>query len=152
MDLGYRPFLVGLSRIARPLRRLLKARDGVETVEFALVSIALFTFLLGVVEFGRLYWTQSELQSAAEAGARYCTVHSDPTDPNVCTTPFVAVKSYIVGKVLGMSIASGDLSNFQASAQDCGNQITFTYTFHFIVSGLLPQAGINLATTACHQA
>ena len=152
MNLGYRPFLVGVSRSGRPLRRLLKACDGVETIEFALVSIALFTFLLGVVEFGRLYWTQSELQSGAEAGARYCTIHADPTDLNACSTSTTGVKNYIVGEVLGMSIASGDLSNFQASAQDCGNQISFTYTFHFIVSGLLPQAGIDLATTACHQA
>ena len=149
MSLGYRPFLVGLSGIARPLRRLLKACDGVETVEFALVSIALFTFLLGVVEFGRLYWTQSELQSAAEAGARYCTIHSG--DLNACSTSTVGVKGYIVGQVLGMSIASGDLASFQASAQDCGNQISFTYTFRFIVSGLLPQAGIDLITKACHQ-
>jgi Flp pilus assembly protein TadG len=152
MNLGYRPFLVGRSGMARPLRRLLKARDGVETVEFALVSIALFTFLLGVVEFGRLYWTQSELQSAAEAGARYCTIHSDPTDVNACSTSTAGVKDYIVSQVLGMSIASGALSNFQAGAQDCGNQVSFTYTFHFIVSGLLPQTGIDLNTVACHQA
>ncbi len=152
MPLGYRPFLVGLSGITRPLRRLLKACDGVETVEFALVSIALFTFLLGVVEFGRLYWTQSELQSAAEAGARYCTIHADPLDINACSTSTAAVKSYIVGEVLGMSIASGDLSPPLWSPAACGNQLSFTYTFHFIVSGLLPQAGIDLATTACHQA
>jgi Flp pilus assembly protein TadG len=152
MNLGYRPFLVGLSGIARPLRRLLKACDGVETVEFALVSVALFTFLLGVVEFGRLYWTQSELQSAAEAGARWCTIHADPADINACSTSTAGVKNYIIGQVLGMSIASGDLSDFEASTQDCGNQVSFTYTFHFIVSGLLPQTGIDLATTACHQA
>jgi Flp pilus assembly protein TadG len=150
MNLGYRPFLVGLSAMARPLRRLLKACDGVETVEFALVSIALFTFLLGVVEFGRLYWTQSELQSAAEAGARWCSTHSSAA--NACSTSTAGVKDYIVSQVLGMSIASGDLSSFQWSAQDCGNQVSFTYTFHFIVSGLLPQAGIDLNTVACHQA
>jgi TadE-like protein len=154
MNLGYRPFLVGLSGMARPLRRLLKARDGVETVEFALVSIALFTFILGVVEFGRLYWTQSELQSAAEAGARCATVDCCLGGPASCggSTGPAGVRNYTANQLLGMSIASGDLSGFAVSPAACGNQLSFTYTFHFIVSGLLPQAGIDLATTACHQA
>jgi len=156
MNLGYRPFLVGLCRITRPLRRLLKACDGVETIEFALVSIALFTLLLGVVEFGRLYWTQSELQSAAEAGARCATlVHLSAPNPASCGGTAVSdnagVQTFTASQLLGMSVPSGDLSNFQVTAGACGNQITFSYTFHFIVSGLLPQTGIVLATTACHQ-
>ena len=74
MNLGPWHLPLDLSEIVRPLRRLVEAPEGVETVEFALVSIALFMFLLGVVEFGRAYWTQSELQYAAEAAARWCTI------------------------------------------------------------------------------
>jgi Flp pilus assembly protein TadG len=68
MKLRYRPFPLNRFAIPPLLRRLIKAREGIETVEFALVSITLFLFLLGVVEFGWLYWTQSGLQYAAEAG------------------------------------------------------------------------------------
>jgi uncharacterized membrane protein len=150
----YWPFPLDLSGIARLLRRLAKATDGVETIEFALVSIALFTFLLGVVEFGRLYWTQSELQYAAEAGARCATVNCCSGAPASCggSTGNAGIQNFTVDQLLGMSVPSGDLSNFLVSAAACGNQVSFTYTFHFIVSGLLPQAGIDLNTVACHQA
>ena len=73
MKLGDWRLPLGLGRLARPLRRLFKARDGAEAIEFALVSIPLVLFLMGVVEFGRLYWTQSDLQYAAEATARCAT-------------------------------------------------------------------------------
>jgi uncharacterized membrane protein len=157
MNLGYRPFPLGLSRIGRLLRRLVKAADGVETIEFALVSVALFLFLLGVVEFGRLYWTQSELQYAAEAAARCATVICCPGNA-ACggSSGNAGYQSYAADKLLGMSVPSGDLSNFQVNAAACGNQVTFTYTFNFIASGLLlplfPGGAITLSTTACHQA
>jgi Flp pilus assembly protein TadG len=152
MNLAY--FRCELSGIARLLRRLFKAPDGVETVEFALVSIALFMFLLGVVEFGRLYWTQSELQYAAEAAARCATVNCCAGAPTSCggSTGTTGIQNFTAGQMLGMSVASNSLSSFQVSAQTCGNQVAFNYTFNFIVTSLLPQSAITLATTACHQA
>jgi hypothetical protein len=154
MKFGHRPFPLDLCGIARLLRRLVRAPDGVETVEFALVSVALFTFLLGVVEFGRLYWTQSELQYAAEAGARCATVNCCAAGPASCgaSTGTTGIQKFTAGQLLGMSVASGNLSGFQVSAAICGNQVTFNYSFSFLVSSLLPQAAITLATTACHQA
>jgi Flp pilus assembly protein TadG len=150
MNLGYVRY--ELRRIARSLHRLAKAPAGVETVEFALVSTALFLFLMGVVEFGRLYWTQSELRYAAEAAARWCTINSG--GPNSCytSTGITAAQSYTAGQLLGMSVSSSLLSNFQVNAKICGNQVSFDYTFNFIVSSLLFQNGITRTTTACHQA
>jgi uncharacterized membrane protein len=154
MNLPHWPFPLDLGGIARLLRRLVKAPDGVETVEFALVSVALFTFLLGVVEFGRLYWTQSELQYAAEAAARCATVNCCAGGPASCggSSGTPGIQNFTAGQLLGMSVPSSSLSTFQVSAQTCGNQVTFSYTFNFIVTSLLPQSAINLATTACHQA
>jgi uncharacterized membrane protein len=155
MNLPHWPFPLDLGGIARLLRRLVKAPDGVETVEFALVSVALFTFLLGVVEFGRLYWTQSELQYAAEAAARCATVNCCAGGPASCggSTGTTGIKNFTAGQLLGMSVPSSSLLYFQVDPTAiCGNQVTFTYTFHFIVSGLIPQSAIPLTTTACHQA
>src|SRR5579862_1512890 len=56
------------------LLRLARAREGVEAIEFAIVLPVLLLFLLGCIEFGRLFWTQSELQYAAEAAARAITI------------------------------------------------------------------------------
>jgi hypothetical protein len=55
--------------------------------------------------------------------------------------------------VLGMSVPSGNLTGFQVNTAACGNQVSFNYTFNFIVGPLLPNNGsITLSTTACNQA
>jgi Flp pilus assembly protein TadG len=151
MKLGYRPFP------PRPsLRRLIKASDGIETVEFALVSITLFLFLLGVIEFGWLYWTQSELQYAAEAAARCATVNCCANGPTVCggATGNTGVQNYTTSQLIGMSIPGSSLTNFQVNtAAICGNQVSFTYTYNFLVVGsLFPPNSIVLSATACHEA
>lgn len=136
------------------LRRLIRAPNGVETIEFALVSIPLFLFLLGVIEFARLYWTQSELQYAAEAAARCATVNCCNGGPAQCggSTGTTGVQNFAAGQLLGMSVSSSNLSNFQINTASCGNQVSFDYSFSFIVGALLPKKTIVLTTTACNQA
>ena len=152
MNLGDWRLPLGLGRIARPLCRLVKARDGAEAIEFALVSIPLVLFLMGVVEFGRLYWTQSELQYAAEATARCATTGCCPSE-SACggASGSAGLQSFAVGQLLGMSVPSANLSNFQLTAAGCGNLISFNYHFSFIVSTLFPYV-ITLSTSACNQA
>jgi Flp pilus assembly protein TadG len=155
MNLGYWPFPPVRSGTARLLRRLLKASDGVETIEFALVSVTLCLFLLGVVEFGRLYWTQSELQYAAEAAARCATVNCCAGGPTSCggSTGTTGIQNFTADQLLGMTVPSGNLTNLSVSAATCGNQVSFQYTFDFIVVGsLFGLDAITLSTTACHQA
>jgi Flp pilus assembly protein TadG len=154
MKLGYRTFPVRPA-LAALLRRLVKATDGIETIEFALVSIAMFLFLKGVIEFGWLYWTQSELQYAAAAAARCQTVNCCASSPAVCggTTGSTGVQNYTTNQLLGMSIPSSSLTNFSVSTATCGNQVTFNYTYSFLVMGsLFPTNSIVLSATACHQA
>jgi Flp pilus assembly protein TadG len=155
MKLGYPLFPHHRFASARMLRRLITASDGIETIEFALVSVTLFLFLLGVIEFGWLYWTQSELQYAAEAGARCATVNCCSGGPAQCggSTGNTGIQNYTAGQLLGMSLAGSSLSNFQVNTAICGNQVSFTYTYNFIVIGsLFPPNSIVLSATACHQA
>ena len=52
-----------------------------------------------------------------------------------------------------MTVPSGNLTNLSVSAATCGNQVSFQYTFDFIVVGsLFGLDAITLSTTACHQA
>jgi Flp pilus assembly protein TadG len=136
------------------LRRLVKASDGSEAIEFALAAVPFFIFLLGVVEFARLYWTQSELQYAAEAAARCATVNCCSGAPASCggSTGNAGVQNFAAGQLLGMSISSGNLSNFQVTGASCGNQVTFSYAFDFIVGPIIPNSAITLSATACNQA
>jgi Flp pilus assembly protein TadG len=161
MKLGHFRFPPGLARIARLLRRLVKASDGIETVEFALVSITLFIFVLGIVEFGRLFWTQSELQYAVEAAARCVTVSCSATITG--TGP----GTYAADQVYGVTVPAGTVFGLTTSPV-CGNQVTVCYPFQFIVPGLFPftnatpaacpagytapASGLTLYASGCHQA
>ncbi len=157
MSLPYRLLPLALSRTTALLRRLVKACEGVETIEFALAAIPLLTFLFGVVEFARLYWTQSELQYAAEAAARCATlVQLSKPNPASCGGSSVSnnagVQSFAANQLLGMSVSSSNLVNFQVTAAACGNQVTFNYTFTFIVGPIIPNSALTLSATACNQA
>ncbi len=157
MKSRFRPPARGLPGVHGLLRRVAKAADGVETIEFALVSIPLLLLLFGVIELSRLYWTQSELQYAAEAAARCATlVQLSAPNPASCGGSSVSnnagIQDYAARQLLGMSVPSGSLSNFQVTAAPCGNQVSFSYTFNFIVGKLLPNRSITLSTTACNQA
>ena len=135
-------------------RRLAAAVDGVETIEFALAALPLMMFLLGVVEFARLYWTQSELQYAAEAAARCATTNCCSGAPASCggSSGNAGIQNFAASQVYGISVSSSDLSNFQVTAASCGNKITFNYTFKFIVGPIIPNSNLSLSAAACNQA
>ncbi|HKS89219.1 MAG TPA: TadE/TadG family type IV pilus assembly protein [Stellaceae bacterium] len=136
------------------LRRVSHDSGGAEAIEFALVSIPLVIFLFGVIEFARLYWTQSELQYAAEAAARCLTLNCCANSPSICgnTSGNAGVQNYAATQLLGVSISSDRLSNFQITTAACGNLVAFDYQFNFIVTGLMPKSSITLSATACSQA
>lgn len=57
--------------------RTLRDRRGASAVEFAFAMPVLIVLLIGVFEFGRLFWTWTTLQYAAEQTGRYAM--SKPT-------------------------------------------------------------------------
>lgn len=142
--------------LAFGFRRLLNARDGAETIEFALAALPLMMFLFGVVEFARLYWTQSELQYAAEATARCITVNCCSGGPVACggATGNTGYQNFAAKQILGMSLSSGSLSSFTVTspAPACGNQVSFNYTFRFLVGPIIPNSNLTLSAQACNQA
>lgn len=154
MTLRHQHIVPGVSRLMGLLRRLVAAVDGAETIEFAFAAIPLLMFLLGVVEFARLYWVQSELQYAAEAGARCLTTNCCGGSPAACanSSGSSGVRAYTAKQVLGMTVSPSDLQNFMPTVASCGNQISFTYNFRFLVGQIVPHSDITLSTTACNQA
>ena len=70
-----------LLRFAIPtalVRNLLRRGDGTAALEFALCAPLLLTCMLGVIEFGRVMWTQNALHYAVADAARCMTF--DATD------------------------------------------------------------------------
>lgn len=62
------------------LRRLGRDRRGATLVEFALITPALLTLLMGMFELGYNYYMQSQLQGAVQKAARDATVEATNGD------------------------------------------------------------------------
>ena len=150
------PPYFSLAPIRRTLTRLLREADGSEAIEFAIAASALLLFLLGVVEFGRLYWTQSQLQYAAEAAARYATIYTVNNPTATLTTIQNQTQTQAPTYAIGLSLPASDFAvtayNATATppAPSCGNRVVVTYPFSFAVTGLFPYS-ITLTATGCHQ-
>lgn len=58
---------------AKHLLRVLSAREnaGVAAIEFAFLTTVLMTILAGIIDVGRLLYTEFELDTAVSAGAQY---------------------------------------------------------------------------------
>src|SRR5918995_755953 len=65
----------------RYMRTTRRCERGAAAVELALVVLPLLLLLLGIVEFGRVFYTQLRLQQAAQQAARQIALHYD--DPGL---------------------------------------------------------------------
>lgn len=63
----------------------LRGERGYAAVETALIMPVFLLILMGVIDFGRLYWTQSTVSSAANEGARMAIL-ADAADADVLAT------------------------------------------------------------------
>ena len=117
-----------------------KACDGTTAVETAIVVPAFLLLLFAVIEAGLLFWTQTTLQFAVEAAARCAVVNTTQCGRTS------AIQSYAASQALGMTVSG---SSFNVSQPSCGYQVSISYPFSFIVSGLFPGT-ITLNAKSCH--
>src|SRR5439155_11188178 len=73
------------------MQRLRTCR-GQSLVEFALVLPLMVTVMLGIVDFGFVYFVRGSVENAAREGARYGSIH--PTDVSGITN---RVKQTVIG-------------------------------------------------------
>ena len=77
-------------------------------MELALVALPLFLLLLGIVEFGRVFYTQLRLQQAAQQAARQIALHYD--DPGLTALGLgVIADDTLLGALDGVISSLGDL-------------------------------------------
>src|SRR5436309_12736297 len=90
---------------------------GQSLVEFALVSVILFAFLMGIMDAGRLLLTYSAVSNAAQEGSRYAVLRprdvlnvSEATQiaQNATRTPTALRHTYVPTQV----VADGSCSSF----------------------------------------
>jgi Flp pilus assembly protein TadG len=116
--------------------RLWSDRRGAQAVEFALIAPSLLLLVLGGMEFGRLLWTVSALHMSVEQAARCGAM-------GLCTTG--TAPAYAAAVVPQLQFGS---STFTVSKPSCGFQVSATYTYTFIASGLFP-VNPTLKALAC---
>jgi hypothetical protein len=117
-----------------------RAQIGRLSVETAIVLPVFLLFLFAIIEAGLLFWTQSSLQFAVEAAARCAVV-----DKTNCGSTG-AIQSYAASQVVGLTVPS---ASFDVSQPSCGHQVSISYPFSFIVSGLYSGA-MTLNAKSCH--
>ena len=121
------------------LKSFIRDHRGTTAIEFALVAPALFTLLYGVIEFGRLLWTQSALNFAVEEAARCASV-----TPATCGTS-AQIATYAASKIATNYVPT---TVFTGTTASCGHQVNASFVYPFVVTGLMP-TGPTLTATAC---
>jgi Flp pilus assembly protein TadG len=116
-------------RCGRSIRAFLGADEGATIVEFALAAPPFLLLLLGIMEFGQLLWTQSSLDFAVQEASRCASV-----DKITCGSAS-SVQAYAVSRAAGLGFSP---SVFTLVSASCGNQVTASYTYHFVVGQTFP--------------
>ena len=79
-----------------------RSEKGVELVEFALILPLLLLLCLGVIEFGRAYYTYNILTKAVRDGARYLSTGMVTSTGTVNSTTTTETKNVVVyGNIAG---------------------------------------------------
>lgn len=119
--------------------RLWRARDGAAAVEFAMVLPLLLLVLFGIMELGRVMWTQSALNFAVQEASRCMAVEA----PACATT--AGAQAFAAQKVAALKIPA---SAFAVTEQTCGRQVRAEISYSFVLWAVFPQAP-KITARAC---
>lgn len=128
------------------IHRFLKAKRGNASLEFAISSAAIFAMLLGIVEGGRLFMNQYELDAAVNNAARYAIVHG----ANSTTPATVDVITNIVKTSAGPGMAGNIEVNVSfPSGNNPGNPVSIAagYTWKPVTT-IANMFEVNLSSQA----
>lgn len=101
------PAILVPEAIKAALGRFVTAKGGTAAVSFALIAPVLVLFVYGIIEFGRILYTQGALNYTVQETTRWAVVNVDPTaDPTVIDSQ---VETYAISRATLV-----DASRFQA--------------------------------------
>ncbi len=113
---------IKIAYIINKTRNYLANERGVAAVEFALVSPVFIMLVMGIIDFGRIYWIKSSMQYVVEQSTRYAMVNSDITE--------AALETYAYAQEANIS-SSGAIFAATIDATGTINYMTVTGTYEF---------------------
>lgn len=122
-------------------RMLCRDIDGTTAVEFAITAPVFFMVLFGIIESGRLMWTQLGLQHAVEMAARCASINKTlcPTSNDIIN--FAVQQTYGVAPPVSTF-------NVSTPSNGCGNQVNASYTYQY-VSTYFSTPSVTLSAQSC---
>jgi Flp pilus assembly protein TadG len=123
-------------------------------VEFALVSLMMLTWIFGIMEIARAFWTYQIIQEVAIQGARCMGILSSGCASGGAFDSGSATK-YMVGVAanLGLTLPAADIVATRPT--NCANtagfsSVAITYNFTTNLPLLIPSfKSINLSASSC---
>ncbi len=113
---------------------------GSVAVEYGIILPVFLLLVLGIVDVGRLMWTQTTLDRAVEAAARCGAV-----DAVRCKT-VTQVQSVAVAEAYGLQIAASD---FAVATAACGVEVQGSLAFKLIIPWIA-RTDLPLTARACY--
>jgi Flp pilus assembly protein TadG len=108
-------------------------------VEFGLTLPLFGALLFGAVESGVMLWTQLGLQHGVQQAARCATV-----DTTACGTES-DIQNYAVSAAYGLSLPP---ETFAFASATCGNEVSASYSYYFLIGRLVFASSSSVALTA----
>ena len=126
-------------------------RIGQSLVEFALIGPLFFLLVFGILEGGRLIWTNHTLSNAAKEGARFTTVRgAGSTQPDAPATDG-SIENYIVDITTGLNAEDLHVSLIliDGDMEDRSRfRVETSYDHDFILTSIFGIGSITLGATS----
>jgi Flp pilus assembly protein TadG len=126
---------------------IIKSRpdSGQAIVEFAFVLPFILILILGIIDFGALFYNKAMITNASREGARAGIVyqdanHDDVYEPHADSEIEAAVDSYLNGKLINFDGATAwvtDVPTNEATSPGGRVRVVVTYTHTFLAFGRL---------------
>jgi len=113
-------------------------------IEFAIVEPVLFLIVLGMVDFGRLFYVTQGLQYATQKAARYYTLNPTAATSSVTTQ---LTQAMVGNWGSSVNVAYADTTSCNANSNVTCTTITATCPFTFLV-GYLGTGSRTLTATS----
>ena len=109
-------------------------------MEFGFLALPLVILIFGIMQFGMIVWIQTSLQYAVERAARCAWVNT-----TLCGTS-AQITQYAAAQMVAPGVTS---QNFSFASTACGNQVSATFTYNYVLRVFLP-ASVTLTAKSCH--